>query len=379
MTYSEISTFPSRSEPLVPEKAAPQTFHITAEETGKTLAAVLRARMDGTPWSAVQRLVRSRHIMIDGNLSCDEARRLKRGEVVKVLEHPLPPPPKEDDVVIRFLDSQVVVVEKPSGLTSVRHHEERAWKEDRKNIQPTLEDLLPRIIAKLERSAREAKGDRGRGPKTKPGQKTSGRTPPVRPVHRLDRETSGLMIFARTVPAERHLGIQFRKHTTYRRYLAVVEGHIAKEMRIESQLVRDRGDGRRGSTEEEDVGKASVTHVKPLEKVGDYTLIECRLETGRTHQIRIHLAEQGHPLCGEKVYRQPLHGSRIEDRSGAPRVALHAAELGFQHPTTGEDLKFSMPLPPDLEKFIAHLRGHDKPKPTRRERKAAKQADADEE
>lgn len=356
----------------MPEKAAPQTFHITAEEAGKTLAAILRARLDGSPWSAVQQLVRSRHVMIDGNLCRDEARRLKKGEVVKVLEHPLPPPPKEDDVVIRFLDSQVVVVEKPSGLTSVRHHEERAWKEDRKNIQPTLEDLLPRIIAKLERSARDTKGAKSRGPKPKRGQKSSGRTPPVRPVHRLDRETSGLIIFARTVPAERHLGIQFRKHTTYRRYLAVVEGHIGKEMRIESQLIRDRGDGRRGSTEEEDVGKTSITHVKPLEKVGDYTLIECRLETGRTHQIRIHLAEQGHPLCGEKVYRQPLHGSRIEDRSGAPRVALHAAELGFQHPTTHEDLKFSMPLPPDLEKFLAHLRGEDKPKPTRREKKAAK-------
>jgi 23S rRNA pseudouridine1911/1915/1917 synthase len=361
----------------VPEKAAPQTFHITAEESGKTLAAVLRARMDGTSWSAVQRLVRSRYIMIDGNLCRDEARRLKRGEVVKVMEHPLPPPPKEEDVVIRFLDSQVVVVEKPSGLTSVRHHEERQWKEDRKNAQPTLEDLLPRVIAKIERSTRDSKAAAGRGPQKKPGQKTAGRTPPVRPVHRLDRDTSGLMIFARTVPAERHLGIQFRKHTTHRRYLAVVEGHIAKERTIESQLVRDRGDGRRGSTEEEDVGKTSITHIKPIERVGDYTLVECRLETGRTHQIRIHLAEAGHPLCGEKVYRRNVHGEEIEDRSGAPRVALHAAELGFQHPTTCEDLKFSMPLPRDLQQFLERLRGHDQPKPTRRERKAAKQQQAE--
>ena len=378
MAYAEVSSFLPRAESPVPDKSATQTFHITAEEAGKTLAAVLRARLEGTPWSAVQRLVTSRRIMIDGNLCRDEARRLKRAEVVKVLEHPLPPPPKEDDVVIRYLDSQVVVVEKPSGLTSVRHHEERAWKEDRKNIQPTLEDLLPRIIAKLEKSARAARPvKKVRGPKPATGERKPARTPPVRPVHRLDRETSGLMIFARTVPAERHLGIQFRQHTTYRRYLAVVEGHIKTEQRIESQLIRDRGDGRRGSTDEEDVGKTSVTHVKPIEEVGNYTLVECRLETGRTHQIRIHLAEAGHPLCGEKVYRQPLKDSFIPDTSGAPRVALHAAEFGFQHPTTGEDLKFSMPLPPDLEQFIKKLRGTDKPKPTRRERKAAKQGPAE--
>jgi len=131
----------------VPDKSATQTFHITAEEAGKTLAAILRARLEGTPWSAVQRLVTSRRIMVDGNLCRDEARRLKRAEVVKVLEHPLPPPPKEEDVVIRYLDSQVVVVEKPSGLTSMRHHEGRGWRADRTTLLPRLEDLLTRISA----------------------------------------------------------------------------------------------------------------------------------------------------------------------------------------------------------------------------------------
>jgi 23S rRNA pseudouridine1911/1915/1917 synthase len=337
----------------VSEGPAPQTYHVTLEEAGRTVAAVLRKRLPGTPWSQVQRLVRARHVMIDGNLCRDEGRRLKAGEVVKVIAHSLPPPPREEDVKIRYLDQHVVVVEKPAGLTSVRHHEERQWKESRKNAQPTLEELLPRIIAKLERGAREKKAPAKRDAPAV--ERRPGRTPPVRPVHRLDRETSGLMVFARTVPAERHLGIQFRQHTTERRYIAVAEGRVT-ERTITSRLVRDRGDGRRGSTPDDDEGKEAVTHVRPLESLDGYTVVECRLETGRTHQIRIHLAEAGHPLCGERVYRRAKFDEPKPDRSGAPRVALHAAELGFEHPVSGEAMTFTMPLPRDLEKFIEKLR-----------------------
>lgn len=169
------------------------------------------------------------------------------------------------------------------------------------------------------------------------------------------------MVFARTVPAERELGRQFREHTTYRRYIAVAEGAVT-EQTIESRLIRDRGDGRRGSTDDATLGKRAITHVTPLETVGEYTVVQCRLETGRTHQIRIHLAESGHPLCGEKVYRQPLFKKALPDRSGAPRTALHAAELGFTHPITGEEMKFAMPLPNDLTKFIERLRKGGAPK-----------------
>ena len=184
-----------------------------------------------------------------------------------------------------------------------------------------------------------------------------GLPPPVRAVHRLDRETSGLMVFARTAKAEQILSQQFREHTTHRRYLAVALGRVEAQT-IESRLVRDRGDKRRGSTKDANanVGRRAVTHVRPLESLGDYTLVECRLETGRTHQIRIHLSENGHPLCGEKIYRQPLFGQPKPDHSGAPRVALHAAELGFVHPTSGETMKFESPLPDDLREFLNRLR-----------------------
>jgi 23S rRNA pseudouridine1911/1915/1917 synthase len=180
---------------------------------------------------------------------------------------------------------------------------------------------------------------------------------PIRPVHRLDRDTSGLMIFARTAKAQEHLEQQFRLHTIRRRYLAVVEGEIKQLHTIETRLVRDRGDGRRGSTSLPNAGRHAVTHIQPVGKLGDYTLVECRLETGRTHQIRIHLAESGHPLCGDKVYRQPLFRPGKPDRSGAPRLALCAVELGFVHPITGEEMHFEMPLSDDLAQFVERLRG----------------------
>ena len=99
-----------------------------------------------------------------------------------------------------------------------------------------------------------------------------------------------------------------------------------------------------------------MTHVRILEELGPFTLVECRLETGRTHQVRIHLGEHGTPLCGERVYDRPPHGKPLPDDSGAPRVALHAARLGFRHPATGAWQEWESPLPPDLEQLVERLR-----------------------
>jgi 23S rRNA pseudouridine1911/1915/1917 synthase len=314
----------------------------------------------------MRKLIESRRVMLSGNLCVDPARRLKLQDVVKILPHPVAAPPSEADIHIHYLDSHLAVVEKPAGITSTRHKEEKNWPKRRKQIQPTLDEMLPAVIARQE----------GRWAKNK--------LPPVRAVHRLDRDTSGLMVFARTPVAQKHLEQQFRKHATKRRYLAVVHGHIkslskkrdaedgissnrphpsplpegegTKELTIESRLVRDRGDGIRGSTTLPNTGKLSITHVRPIEKLGNYTLVECRPETGRTHQIRIHLAEIGHPLCGEKIYLQPLFRQPFKDTSGAPRLALCAVELTFQHPITGETMHFESPLPADLKTFIKTLR-----------------------
>jgi 23S rRNA pseudouridine1911/1915/1917 synthase len=96
--------------------------------------------------------------------------------------------------------------------------------------------------------------------------------------------------------------------------------------------------------------------VRVVEELGEYTLVECRLETGRTHQVRIHLGEAGTPLCGERIYDRPLHGSPLPDGSGAKRIALHAASLGFEHPATGKRMHWTSPLPPDLDALVKRLR-----------------------
>jgi 23S rRNA pseudouridine1911/1915/1917 synthase len=314
-----------------------EAITVPEEKGGLTLAALLRERLPDQSWSQVRRLVTTRRAKVNGALCLDPARRLKAGETVELLARPAAPPQREEALVIRHLDSDVVVVEKPAGMPTVRHPAERSWTQRRKSLEPTLEELVPRLIA-----ARESR--RRKGP-----------LPRLRVVHRLDKETSGLVVFARTVAAETGLGRQFHAHTVTRRYLAMVSGYVPPQ-RIATRLVRDRGDGRRGSTALEGVGKEAVTYVDVVERLPGYTLLGCRLETGRTHQIRIHLSELGHPVCGDRVYHVLRDGRVLADRSGAPRLALHATELGFLHPITGESLHWSMPLPPDLEAFRSRLR-----------------------
>jgi 23S rRNA pseudouridine1911/1915/1917 synthase len=238
-------------------------------------------------------------------------------------------------VTIVFADAHIVVVNKSAGITTMRHPGEAAefGQRARRFLPPTLADLLPYALAN-----------------GKPGKR-----PRVRPVHRLDKETSGLVVFARTVEAERHLGLQFRAHAIERRYLAIVRGK-AKAGRIESFLVRDRGDGRRGSGPEFGGGQNAITHIRVVEELSGFTLVECHLKTGRTHQVRIHLAESGTPLCGERVYDRPLHGKPLPDASGFNRPALHAASLGLKHPVTGKWLSWEAPLPNDMRELLAKLR-----------------------
>jgi 23S rRNA pseudouridine1911/1915/1917 synthase len=323
-----------------------ESLSIPAEQAGLTMAAWLRLRLPGQSWNQVRRLVESRRVRIDGDLCLDPARRLREGVCVELLARPAPRPHQAESIVVRHLDEHVLVVEKPSGMSTVRHPAERDWTERRKALSPTLEDLVPPLIARRE--------GRPFARRASEGQPRKGPQPRLRVVHRLDKETSGLVVFARTVAAERALGKQFHAHTVTRRYLAVVPGSV-RPQRIATWLVRDRGDGRRGSGAEGQ-GKQAVTHVDVVERLPGYTLLSCRLETGRTHQIRIHLAELGHPVCGDRVYHHLPGGGMRPDDSRAPRLALHAAELGFRHPATGEEMHWQMPLPADLEEFLARLR-----------------------
>lgn len=346
-----------------------RNYHIRGELVGSTLSGALKKLLTGETWGKVKSLISGRHVQVNGNLCLDEGRRLTEKDVVKVWHQPLARPVAASDVRLLFMDDHLVVVEKPAGMTTLRHPEERHWPARRKQLQPTLDEALPRVLAKKlgipvaeEDRSHERKGRSNRRPEPR-------RTPPkpklprVRAVHRLDRDTSGLMVFARTPQAEQALVRLFSKHKIERAYIAVVHGAV-EEQTIRTWLVRDRGDGLRGSSplgKEAPESQEAVTHVKPLETFSaggeTYSLIECRLETGRTHQIRIHLAERGHMLCGEKTYTHQPGEKPRRDASAAPRQVLHAAVLGLVHPITQQPIAFRTKLPRDLQEWLTRLKG----------------------
>lgn len=313
-------------------------FAIPADQAGTTLAAVLRSLLPGQSWKQVRQVVAARRVKVNSELCLDPARRLKENDAVELLGRPEKLPEAfTEDLVVRYLDGQVAVVEKPPRINTVRHPSELDWKGRRRDLSPTLEDRLQGAIADRLRTAPR-------------------KIPPLRKVHRLDKLTSGLVVFTRTAVAERELGRQFKVHSVDRQYVAVVPGRPVPGT-VRTWLIANRGDGRRGSSKTEGVGKLAVTHLVNVEPLGAYSLVTCRLETGRTHQIRIHLAELGHPVCGDPVYHLRPDGSKMPDDSGAPRLALHAELLGFDHPTTGKRLRWEMPPPADLRQFIDRLRG----------------------
>jgi 23S rRNA pseudouridine1911/1915/1917 synthase len=251
---------------------------------------------------------------------------------------------RHDDIRIVFRDQDIVVVDKPAGLTTVRHRHETASFGSRaqRYLPPTLVDLLPPLLN--DKNQRAPRRQRGAQEKSR-----------VRAVHRLDKETSGLVVLALTAEAESQLGKQFRGDDVERHYLALVRGQ-AKTERIESFLIDDRGDGRRGSSTSSGDGKQAVTDVRLLEELGEIALVECRLETGRTHQVRIHLGERGTPLCGERIYDRPLHGRPFPDPTAFHRPALHASFLALLHPRTGKRLSWTSKLPDDMQRLLEKFR-----------------------
>lgn len=306
------------------------------QTAGSTLAALVRGD-GGAPalmaWSAARRLCTSGRVQVNGAVETDPARRLARGDVVRVEPHArVVRPDAFAPNAILYDDHDVVVVDKPAGMLSVP-------------FSPgDKHTLIDRVQAQL-------RAQRG-GPKSELGA-----------VQRLDKDTTGVLVFARTLAAKRELQQQWRVHDVERRYLALVHGALLQARTIETQLIQDRGDGLRGSYGHfrrprgplpRDAQRA-LTHVRPLEQLGARaTLIECTLETGRQHQIRIHVSELGHPLLGETVYIRDYDAPRIE----APRPMLHAAVLGFTHPRTGQRLRFERPAPSDFMRTLERLRAH---------------------
>ncbi len=317
------------------------TFTISNDDKVTILAAMREHLPEKPSWSAVRKLLRGRYVSIGGVLCIDEARRMGNGEVVTVSNRQIPPPPTDKDVNVRYVDKEIIIVEKPSGMVTLRRNSDLGWSWARKNQQPTLDECVPRLIG--EHAAKHANTEAVRR-----------RMPKLHSVHRIDRDSSGLLVFARNKEAQTKIIHQFAQHDAVRKYLALIPGTI-KSQTVTSQFTRDRGDGLRGSTTDLTIGEHATTHFKVLRKLGDYTEVECRLETGRTNQIRIHLAELGNPICGDIKYRGPFGKPPVVDESKIHRMALHAAELKFLHPTTQKLMDFKTAWPKDMLKFISRL------------------------
>ncbi|HTA20608.1 MAG TPA: RluA family pseudouridine synthase [Polyangia bacterium] len=316
-------------------KAPPQTddSHVLDDaDAGTTLAAALRKRMPGRSWNDVRRLVETGKVRVNGDVVVDAAVRVNAG--ARVTLSMTAPRPRAEIAGFRvaFEDGHVIIIEKPSGVTSVPY--------ERKDTGTAL-DL---IRAHWRRAGKRAT------------------TTPLYTVHRIDKDTSGLLCFAKTRLAERALHDVFQRHTARREYLAVAEGAVDSR-RIESTLVADRGDGIRGSANGRWAragltgdGQRAITHVTALRRLRAATLLRVRLETGRTHQIRIHLSEAGHPLVGETVYIRDLLRAGGQPLP-SPRLMLHAATLGLPHPVTGEPIDLRAAPPPDFLETLEALGG----------------------
>jgi len=270
----------------------------------------------GLTGGAQRRALEAGKVFLSGVPTVDAGRQAEPESVAVRLDAPRIRPGR--DLTILHRDDDVVVVWKPAGMLSVPAR-------GRPDGHLSVLGLVERIT---------------RGP--------------ALAVHRIDEHTSGLLMVARTEHAQTVLKEQLELHTVERRYRAIVSGHPPEgPVRHESTLVRDRGDGLRGSAEvwgirphADNPGRPSVTEVSRLAILDRRTsLVEATLETGRTHQVRIHLAEAGFPILADPLYATPSVASR------GPRLALHAAVLGFVHPTSGVALRFATELPDDLEQL----------------------------
>jgi 23S rRNA pseudouridine1911/1915/1917 synthase len=310
-----------------------QTIDVRLEpaHAGWRLDRALAAAVPTLSRERLKGLIRSGAVEARGTPVRDPAIKVRGDESLRVAV-PEPEPahnePQDIPLTIVFEDEHLLVVDKPAGLVV---HPAAG------NFDGTLVNaLLHHCAGKLS----------GIGGVARPGI-----------VHRIDKDTSGLLVVAKTDVAHEGLARQFAAHSIDRRYRAVVSG-IPKvsEGVIDAPLARSATNRKKIAIVDGSRGKRAVTHWKRLKVLKDAALVECRLETGRTHQVRVHMASIGHPLMGDPVYgcSGKTHGKLLKEL-GFHRQALHAAELGFTHPVTRHRLSFSSPMPPDMQELITAL------------------------
>jgi 23S rRNA pseudouridine1911/1915/1917 synthase len=308
---------------------------LEAAQMGWRLDRALAAAVPTLSRERLKALIRSGAVETGGAAIRDPATKVKGGEDYRItVPEPRPAHNEAQDIplTILFEDEHLLVVDKPAGLV----------------VHPAAGNLDGTLVNALLHHC---------------GGSLSGIGGVARPgiVHRIDKDTSGLLVVAKTDVAHEGLAKQFAAHSVDRRYLALVSG-VPKTSggSVDAALARSPTNRKKiAIVDPKDLarrGKRAVTHWKRLRILHDAALVECRLETGRTHQVRVHMASIGHPLLGDPVYgRSGKSHGKLLNGLGFHRQALHAAELGFTHPVTKNRLSFSSPMPPDMQELIHAL------------------------
>lgn len=310
-----------------------ESIIVTEENKGERLDAFLAATVEELTRSAAQRLIEQGWVLVDGK-EVKSSHKLSAAEEITIS---IPPPepsravPEEMPLDILYEDADVVVINKPAGLT----------------VHPGAGNSSGTLVNGLLAHCKDLSGIGGQ----------------IRPgiVHRIDKDTTGILVVAKNDAAHEGLARQFREHTVKRVYYAFVFGSPKNDKgRIEGEIGRDPVNRKKMSGKAKH-GRNAVTHWKVLARYSGVSLLKLKLETGRTHQIRVHLSEGKHPLVGDSVYGGDARLINIKDTKlralikELGRQALHAKTLGFIHPSSGEYIEFDSQLPEDMQRILDYL------------------------
>lgn len=330
--------------PMVADKPA-ASFEVAPEEAGRRLDQFLVSQLPEVSRARVQQLIADGKVLVNEN-AAKPSLKLKGGERVRVLGPAAAPllraMAEEISLDVVYEDEDVAVINKPAGMMV---HAGAGATEDERNRGTLVNALLHRFGALSQT-----------GGELRPGI-----------VHRLDRGTSGLMVVAKNDLAHRRLAQQFAGRQVRKQYIALAHGWVKQDAgTITSAISRDRIRRTRMTTRRSG-GREAVSHYRVVERIqspwGKFSLLELKIDTGRTHQIRVHLASLGHPVVGDALYGAPRAirpaGTGVGPQKGSlslTRNFLHAAALEFAHPRSGEGLAFSRALPRELQDFLERLR-----------------------
>jgi 23S rRNA pseudouridine1911/1915/1917 synthase len=322
-------------------EAFPTPITVTADDAGKRLDQFLAAHLDISR-ARVQELIAAEKVLVDDH-PAKPSLKLCGGERIHVIGETarLPLRAIAEDIPLKILyeDDDIAIINKPAGMMV---HAGAGATDDARN-RGTLVNALLHHFASLSSV----------GGETRPGI-----------VHRLDKETSGLIVVAKNDDSHRKLAAQFAKREVQKKYIALVHGWLKKDSgTISASISRDRVRRTRMTTRQVG-GRDAVSHYTALRRIdspyGKFTLVEVKIDTGRTHQIRVHMASLGHPIVGDTLYGAPLELRVGLNKGTAPRLSLprnflHSAELRVAHPKTGAVIDLQTPLPEELQTFLTAL------------------------